>query len=182
MACKRSAVRSRLAPPLNHSDWWVDSIHKSVTRHQGFQVFETILKDFNFVMPVKTGIQKVTDFIELQFLDTGFHRCDGTFFSSLLIIIHQSLVFASSPSSRGLGHRPFTAVTGVRIPVGTPFNTKGLQGPLYWMLYSWIWVWNQDRLNYSPLYLLLGRLRVVSGEEIGKTKYIRGMKIITILR
>ena len=24
------------------------------------------------------------------------------------------------PSSRGLGHRPFTAVTGVRIPVGTP--------------------------------------------------------------
>jgi len=27
-----------------------------------------------------------------------------------------------SPSSRGLGHRPFTAVTGVRIPVGTPKN------------------------------------------------------------
>ena len=27
-----------------------------------------------------------------------------------------------SPSSRGLGHRPFTAVTGVRIPVGTPFK------------------------------------------------------------
>ena len=27
-----------------------------------------------------------------------------------------------SPSSRGLGHRPFTAVTGVRIPVGTPFS------------------------------------------------------------
>src|ERR1700760_1787085 len=25
-----------------------------------------------------------------------------------------------SPSSRGLGHRPFTAVTGVRIPLGTP--------------------------------------------------------------
>ena len=24
------------------------------------------------------------------------------------------------PSSRGLGHRPFTAVTGVRIPLGTP--------------------------------------------------------------
>gem|GEM_PF-1763714 len=32
-----------------------------------------------------------------------------------------------SPSSRGLGHRPFTAVTGVRIPVGTPF-TKSAQG------------------------------------------------------
>ena len=27
---------------------------------------------------------------------------------------------SQSPSSRGLGHRPFTAVTGVRIPVGTP--------------------------------------------------------------
>ncbi len=27
-----------------------------------------------------------------------------------------------SPSSRGLGHRPFTAVTGVRIPVGTPIK------------------------------------------------------------
>src|SRR5215469_11727512 len=25
-----------------------------------------------------------------------------------------------SPSSRGPGHRPFTAVTGVRIPLGTP--------------------------------------------------------------
>ena len=29
-----------------------------------------------------------------------------------------------SPSSRGLGHRPFTAVTGVRIPVGTPASNK----------------------------------------------------------
>ena len=29
-----------------------------------------------------------------------------------------------SPSSRGLGHRPFTAVTGVRIPVGTPDTAR----------------------------------------------------------
>ena len=29
-----------------------------------------------------------------------------------------------SPSSRGLGHRPFTAITGVRIPVGTPLNQR----------------------------------------------------------
>src|SRR6185312_16904034 len=28
----------------------------------------------------------------------------------------------ASPSSRGLGHRPFTAVTRVRIPLGTPFG------------------------------------------------------------
>src|SRR5690606_41255829 len=27
-----------------------------------------------------------------------------------------------SLSSRGLGHRPFTAATGVRIPVGTPYS------------------------------------------------------------
>ena len=34
--------------------------------------------------------------------------------------------FASlqSRSSRGLGHRPFTAVTGVRIPVGTPISVR----------------------------------------------------------
>ncbi len=53
MACKRSAVRSRLPPPQDTSDF---------EQHLG------------------------------------------------------------SPSSRGLGHRPFTAVTGVRIPVGTPNN------------------------------------------------------------
>ena len=29
-----------------------------------------------------------------------------------------------SPSSRGLGHRPFTAATGVRIPVGTPYTQR----------------------------------------------------------
>ena len=28
--------------------------------------------------------------------------------------------YTRSPSSRGLGHRPFTAVTGVQIPLGIP--------------------------------------------------------------
>jgi hypothetical protein len=32
-------------------------------------------------------------------------------------------LFLQSPSSRGLGHRPFTAVTGVRIPLGTPIKS-----------------------------------------------------------
>jgi hypothetical protein len=32
----------------------------------------------------------------------------------------RSAAVRKSPSSRGLGHRPFTAQTGVRIPVGTP--------------------------------------------------------------
>ena len=29
-----------------------------------------------------------------------------------------------TPSSRGLGHRPFTAVTGVRIPMGSPIKIR----------------------------------------------------------
>ena len=32
-------------------------------------------------------------------------------------------ISSASPSSRGPGHRPFTAVTGVRIPLGTPQPT-----------------------------------------------------------
>ena len=39
----------------------------------------------------------------------------------------------ASPSSRGLGHRPFTAVTRVRIPSGTPFPVKSIA---YVALYS----------------------------------------------
>ena len=35
-------------------------------------------------------------------------------------ILSQSSCTYASPSSRGLGHYPFTVVTGVRIPVGTP--------------------------------------------------------------
>ena len=31
---------------------------------------------------------------------------------------------SASPSSRGLGHCPFTAATGVRIPLGTPFEGR----------------------------------------------------------
>ena len=34
--------------------------------------------------------------------------------------IRQFDSFTTSPSSRGLGHYPFTVATGVRIPVGTP--------------------------------------------------------------
>ena len=33
-------------------------------------------------------------------------------------------IHKASPSSRGLGHRPLTAATGVRIPLGTPFKTE----------------------------------------------------------
>jgi hypothetical protein len=35
----------------------------------------------------------------------------------------------ASPSSRGLGHHPFTVATGVRIPVGTPIQARSLGIP-----------------------------------------------------
>ncbi len=41
--------------------------------------------------------------------------------------LEQASVHRASSSSRGLGHLPFTEVTGVRIPVGTPshyMNTR----------------------------------------------------------
>ncbi len=37
-----------------------------------------------------------------------------------LISTKTMLLDPTSPSSRGLGHDPFTVVTGVRIPLGTP--------------------------------------------------------------
>src|SRR3974390_2056486 len=45
-----------------------------------------------------------------------------------------------SPSSRGLGHDPFTVVTGVRIPLGTPTRPYS-RGSLGWRAIgqgSWI--------------------------------------------
>jgi len=41
--------------------------------------------------------------------------------STSLIVRDRTIFFRpASPSSRGLGHIPFTDATGVRIPVGTP--------------------------------------------------------------
>ena len=37
-----------------------------------------------------------------------------------------------TPSSRGLGHRPFTAVTGVRIPVGSPNKMPPARWHFFW--------------------------------------------------
>ena len=37
-------------------------------------------------------------------------------------------VSATSHSSSGLGHRPFTAVTGVRTPYGTPLSSRDVAG------------------------------------------------------
>src|SRR5690606_5099498 len=41
----------------------------------------------------------------------------------------------ASPSSRGLGHHPFTVDTGVRIPVGTPSSNE--TGPLRRACFVW---------------------------------------------
>jgi hypothetical protein len=38
--------------------------------------------------------------------------------------LRQSIFRPASPSSRGLGHHPFTVRTGVRIPVGTPLPAR----------------------------------------------------------
>ena len=42
------------------------------------------------------------------------------------------------PSSRGLGHCPFTAATGVRIPVGVPtfrtMNPSGIMNNPFWVV------------------------------------------------
>src|SRR6188508_216808 len=43
--------------------------------------------------------------------------------------LHQDPAVPASPSSRGLGHDPFTVATGVRIPVGTPLKTIAYGSP-----------------------------------------------------
>ncbi len=50
-----------------------------------------------------------------------------------------------SPSSRGRGHRPFTAVTGVRIPLGTP--VKSSRYLINSRAFGWL-VWNASRIRY----------------------------------
>jgi hypothetical protein len=49
----------------------------------------------------------------------GMQEVGGSIPPSSTILLGSS----ASPSSRGLGHCPFTAVTGVRIPLGTPTST-----------------------------------------------------------
>ena len=46
-----------------------------------------------------------------------------------------------TPSSRGLGHRPFTAVTGVRIPVGSPMKTTE----------RWFFLWRNSKGGKNPV-------------------------------
>ena len=47
-------------------------------------------------------------------------ECTHTF-QTICFAFYKATMNSVSRSSRGLGHRPFTAVTGVRLPYGTPF-------------------------------------------------------------
>ena len=73
-----------------------------------------------------------------------------------------------SPSSRGLGHYPFTVATGVRIPVGTPSACKGIEKPGFGRVFSFwpprfavalaggtlVWMSRRTR-QHSPMLRLL---------------------------
>src|SRR3984893_12730523 len=87
MACKRSAVRSRLAPPAFTVGGFGGVPHAYVVRPTRAPHGGTSARTKR---PLRTGGSP-----------------------------------GASPSSRGPGHRPFTAVTGVRIPLGTPIKIIG---------------------------------------------------------
>ena len=70
-----------------------------------------------------------------------------------------------SPSSRGLGHRPFTAVTGVRIPVGTPSKDDFLLS--YCSLKNWKQAENK---RFSRESLSRQGRKVKEGTEKGNLK------------
>ena len=68
---------------------------------------------------------------------------------------HEDTQFClKSPSSRGLGHRPFTAVTGVRIPVGTPKQNRHPCGGVFVSAFP--------RVLFEPL----GSTSRMSGEHL----------------
>ncbi len=101
MACKRSAVRSRLPPPRrkNNSS---DSPGSPSSRGLGHHPFT-----------VSTGVRIPVGTPRIWLMSLS--RCGRA-------AVRATHSFRS-PSSRGLGHHPFTVSTGVRIPVGTPVKT-----------------------------------------------------------
>jgi hypothetical protein len=52
--------------------------------------------------------------------------------------ISATMVAVLPPSSRGLGHRPFKAATGIRIPLGAHMSP-----------FSIMWAMEWDRFNHS---------------------------------
>ncbi len=135
MACKRSAVRSRLPPPnkiavsvvANHV---VVKSRSPSSRGLGHRPFTAVT---GVRIPVGTpeysgspsgprvwgyssaGRALAWHARGQRFDPAYLHQTDCSKRGSNHVVVK-----SRSPSSRGLGHRPFTAVTGVRIPVGTP--------------------------------------------------------------
>ena len=126
MACKGSAVRSRLAPPdsqavclivrkvaSNEARWPIHSLRRSHSgRHRADRRFHCLVQGCRqsggeFADTGSTGLRAPADRY-CNFTTVGFTRRP--------VIL--------SPSSRGLGHCPFTAATGVRLPLGTPIEKR----------------------------------------------------------
>ena len=81
-----------------------------------FVVFATTIKKTKCSFFLKIGLTLKNQFFNIRASLQGNAACRDV----------------ASHSSRGLGHRPFTAVTGVRTPYGTPFSLKRLAGIAQW--------------------------------------------------
>src|SRR5690606_32310836 len=95
----------------------------------------------------------------------------------------QATVFTASPSSRGLGHYPFTVATGVRIPVGTPlFDGPGEIRAHFFhssiglgaCLRSRIWHHRQPARHCQPRLPGRGSVRVCFGDGFRRHRPQRG--------
>src|SRR5450830_1769527 len=136
MACKRSAVRSRLPPPSGTDE---NAVSRSPSSrglgHHPFAVSTGVR------IPVGTPGLPGSGRSNTLSAPGGYSSAGralawharGQRFDPAYL--HQradsrgksAVVVPWSPSSRGLGHHPFTVSTGVRIPVGTPGFQPGIK-------------------------------------------------------
>src|SRR5450830_2085334 len=130
MACKRSAVRSRLPPPSGTDE---NAVSRSPSSrglgHHPFTVSTGVR------IPVGTPGLPGSGRSNTLSAPGGYssagralawhargQRFDPAYLHHVeeVIAVNCSVGSSRSPSSRGLGHHPFTVSTGVRIPLGTP--------------------------------------------------------------
>ncbi len=145
MACKRSAVRSRLPPPQQSFTGSPSSRglgHRPFTAITGVRIpvgtprFQSC-GNIAGPSPVLVWVNGCAEW-QISCLESrpvppwvagsspvhsATNKNDQG--ASRLLFYSAVKVVTGSPSSRGLGHRPFTAITGVRIPVGTPACQAG---------------------------------------------------------
>ncbi len=116
MACKRSAVRSRLPPPKRKE------VTKSPSsRGLGHRPFTAITR-----VRISLGTPNL---VARCFYTLRQHRNKTNSPSGLFCLLQVT----KSPSSRGLGHRPFTAITRVRISLGTPTSKSSQRCELFYL-------------------------------------------------